>query len=222
MPDLHAHRLHQLVETECLCCHVVTTFEFKAASDHVICKSCRRHVGETSDKLRLRDADHLGLWSSEMAMLREELYKARDGARATVEKARQDLAALQVENQGLKSALERGVSSASPADIQRILTDKLVTEAQNARDAAFRSKDRAYQVLWRVDGLHHHLERAPETCRCGLGETSCRVLQVMDGVRELLDRWEHLQTARAKEHKPHGLPREHPEYVEIYPYGTRG
>ncbi len=206
---MHQHPLHREVHVPCACCAVRTAFTLTSSSDQVICRSCTRHQGESLAKATLRDRDHVGLWSSEVELVREEFAAHRAQARTAQEQLTRQLEQVRLENQGLRQALERGFETAAPADVQKILTDNVVKEAQEQRDAAYRSRDHAYRGLWAVDDLHHEAEE-PDQCSCGAA--SCPVLEAMGHVRQSLYDWENKQIARAREGRDHGLPRDHPEY----------
>jgi len=47
-------------------------FSFKSASDHVLCKSCERHVGDSTAKRNRSNADHAGLYRSELLISLED------------------------------------------------------------------------------------------------------------------------------------------------------
>jgi hypothetical protein len=65
---MHAFPLHQTVETECHCCRLLTVFVFTSPSDHVVCKACLPHQGDTSARLTQRNFGHVNLWRSEFAL----------------------------------------------------------------------------------------------------------------------------------------------------------
>ena len=210
----HAHTLHRQIDVECACCRVIQEFTFKSSSDLVICRSCERHQGDTQSKTHQRDFDHLNLWSSELRLLEEQRLQERRETTEKVAKLQARLTAASMENESLRDAVRAGLSDTSPADIQRILQDQAVMDAQQERDASYRSRDRAYSALWAVDELHHRDSIEGEYCSCGSRANACAVLAALDPHSEALRRWERAQIERSKARKPHGLPREHPDYSD--------
>ena len=206
---MHRYPLHRQVHARCECCGVRARFTFTSTSDHVICKGCKRHQGDSLGKAIQRDRDHVGLWSSEVDLVREEFATHRAQALAAQERLTRQLEQIRLENDGLRQAIVRGFEAAAPADVQKILADKSVKEAEDQRDAAYRSRDHAYRGLWAVDDLHHE-EETSEECSCGAA--SCPVLEAVGLVRPSLYDWENKQIDRARNGLDHGLPRDHPEY----------
>lgn len=212
---MHGHTLHRPVEVECTCCAVIQEFVFKSATDHVICKGCLRHQGEAPSKLRQRDTDHRGLWRSELGVLREDLATSRATATERAAESRRLLRVCKAENETLRQSVREGLSDASPGDVQAIMRDQVVKDAQDQRDAGYRARDRAYRALWAVDELHHRESVHDTRCSCGQASTSCRVLVAVELDVEDLRRWERTQRERAREGKPHGLPHDHPNYRDV-------
>lgn len=188
----------------------MSTFIFKAASDQVICKSCLRHVGDSKDKLALKNQDHLGLWKSEIELVRHKAAAVIAAHKEKVRRAEAEVARVNLENQGLRKTLEQGFSAAAPADVQRILRSAEVKAAEERTESAYRSRDHAYRGLWAVNELHHPLESQPDKCSCGLLATRCQVTMALEGIRASLYRWERSQAERSLAGRPHGLPRDHP------------
>lgn len=209
---MHGYPLFREIEVDCVCCNMPTWFNFKSASDHVVCKACLRHVGDTVGKLRLRDQDHRGLWASDVALLREQLSAERLGNAQKTTELEGQIRALNLVNEGLQSTVLDGFSKAAPADVQSILSSREVQTANDERDGAFRSRDRAMRVIWALDGLHHQQDRDEALCSCGSRYESCKVSDALEGIREQLYTWESRQIERAEAGRPHGLPREHPKY----------
>lgn len=213
---MHGHTLHRLVEVECTCCAVIQEFVFKSATDHVICKGCLRHQGEAPSKLRQRDTDHRDLWRSELGVLCEDLAATRTTAVESAAEFRRVLRAREVENEALRQSVREGLSDASPADVQTIMRDQVVRDAHDQRDASYRARDRAYRAMWAVDELHHRDSVNDTRCSCGQASASCRVLLAVEGDVEDLRRWERTQRDRSLNGRLHGLPRDHPDYRDVY------
>ncbi|WP_154402040.1 hypothetical protein [Ornithinimicrobium cavernae] len=142
------------------------------------------------------------------------LTDERDQLRSTLGEervaAKREQARMQGEIDRLTEAIAQGLTDASPSDVQRIMTQKAVQDAEGAKDAAYRSRDRVYQVLWRLDEKHRP-EDGAESCVCG--QRRCPVLAVVDAEdRADLYAWERRNIERSKSGHAHGLPRDHPDY----------
>lgn len=209
---MHQYQLHREVDAECVCCRMLYPVTFTSKHDQVVCKSCIRHVGgDTPAKIEQRANDHLGLWVSEVQALEEELDDAQREFGDFKVKAYETQRRLQGEIEHLTDSVAQGLSDRSPEKVRQIMTQHVVTEAEDARDAAYRSRDRLYGVLWRLDGKH----RPDSDGVCICKRPNCSVLDVIDeDEREGLYRWERKQIERAKKRQSHGLPRDHPDYVD--------
>lgn len=207
---MHDHLLHRDIEAECECCRLMQPFRLTSKHDQVICKACVRHVGSSLEKTEQRSKDHLGLWRSEVQILtevRDELRRTLGQERAAAKQARDQM---QGEITRLTEAITQGLSDTSPADVQRLMTQQVVRDAEGARDAAYRSRDRVYQLLWRLDEKHRP-GGGTDSCVCG--QSRCPVLEVVDDeAREDLYSWERRNIERSKKGYPHGLPNDHPDY----------
>lgn len=207
---MHDHPLHRDIEVECECCLLTQPFKLTSKHDQVICKACVRHYGSSVQKTEQRSGDHLGLWRSELQMLTED----RDLLRTTLHDERAAANQTRLQMQGeidrLTEAITQGLSDTSPADVRQLMTQRVVLDAEEARDSAYRSRDRVYQLLWRLDEKHRPDARN-DSCVCG--QRRCPVLEVVDdGDREALYAWERRNVERARDGYPHGLPQEHPDY----------
>lgn len=207
---MHSYPLHKDIEAECACCRLVQSFKLTSKHDQVICKACIRHVGSSSHNREQRAGDHLGLWQSELKLLAGERDLLRRKLREERVAARQEHSRLQGEVDRLTEAIARGLSDASPADVRHLMTQKVVRDAEDARDAAYRSRDRVYQLMWRLDEKHRPEERGGP---CVCSQDRCPVLDVVvDADREDLYAWERRNVERSKRGYPHGLPQDHPDY----------
>lgn len=180
-------------------------------SDQVICKSCLRHVGDSKDKLALKNQDHLGLWKSEIELVREKAAAVIAAHKEKARRAAAEVTRVNLENQGLRKTLGQGFSAAAPADVQRILRSAEVKAAEERTETAYRSRDHAYRGLWAVNELHHPIESNPDKCSCGQPATRCKATVALEEVRASLYRWERSQVERALTGRPHGLPKDHPD-----------
>lgn len=147
---MHSYPLHREIEVECECCLLVMSFTLTSKHDQVICKACIRHVGNSSRKREQRAGDHLGLWRSELQLLagdRDLLRRTLSEERVAV---RQEQARLQGEVDRLTEAIANGLSDTSPADIRNLMSQKVVRDAEEARDAAYRSRDQVGVLVERL------------------------------------------------------------------------
>lgn len=207
---MHSYPLHRDIEVECECCLLVMPFTLTSRHDQVICKACIRHVGSSSQKSEQRAGDHLGLWQSELKLLVADRDRLSSSLRDERLAAREQQQRLEGEVDRLTKAIASGLSDASPADVRHLMTQKVVRDAEDARDAAYRSRDRVYQLMWRLDEKHRPDERGG-SCVCG--QDRCPVLDVVDDAdREDLYTWERRNVERSKRGYPHGLPQDHPDY----------
>lgn len=207
---MHSYPLHRDIEVACECCRLTQTFRLTSKHDQVICKACVRHVGSSSQKTEQRAGDHQGLWLSELNLITE----ARDQLRSVLRKerlaAQKEQLRLQGEVDRLTEAITSGLSDASPADVRQLMTQQVVRDAEEARNAAYRSRDRIYHLLWRLDEKHRP-EEPGGSCVCS--QDQCPVLDVVDDAdREDLYAWERRNVERSKRGYPHGLPQDHPDY----------
>ena len=79
-------------------------------------------------------------------MLTEERDELRRSLAEERIAANQTRVQLQGEVDRLTGAIAQGLSDTSPADVQHLMTQKVVQDAEGARDAAYRSRDRIYQL----------------------------------------------------------------------------
>ena len=209
---MHQFPLQRPVTVECKCCHCDAEFVFVSHSDHVICRSCVRHQGDTVAKLRQRDADHVGLWKSTIALAAEE---AAEREQTLVDRAgslEEQLAQRRVELDDLRETVKRGFDAAPLPAVEKWLQDQEVSTAYDARDSAYRSRDHAYRVLWSIDHQHHAQDDDEQRCRCGVLLAKCGVAKLVEPVVGNLIKWEDTQIDRLRRGLECGLPREHPEW----------
>lgn len=193
---MHSYPLHRNIDVECECCRLIQPFNLTSKHDQVICKACVRHVGSSVQKTEQRSRDHLGLWCSEVQMLTEERDELRRSLAEERIAANQTRVQLQGEVDRLTGAIAQGLSDTSPADVQHLMTQKVVQDAEGARDAAYRSRDRIYQLLWHLDGKHRPEDRGG-SCVCG--QRRCTVLDVIgDDERADLYNWERRNIERSR------------------------
>lgn len=211
---MHNYHLHRPVTAKCLCCHVGTEFTFTARSDHVICKGCVRHQGDTLAKAKQRDTDHVALWRSELDLAME--HHAEEIARLldVISQRDQELATQRIEIQDLQAVVRTGVESAPLGTVQHWWVDEQIANAVDQRDSAYRSRDHAYRALWAVDELHHEDDARDRYCSCGRRVDQCKVFDAIAPAVNALRKWEKNQMDRLHRDLPHGLPDEHPEVLK--------
>lgn len=208
---MHGYPLHHLVRAECTCCHVGYDTTFTSSSDQVVCKGCRRHQGDTVAKLSLRDRDHIGLWRSELGLEREGSQRRLEQQQALITGYRSEIELLQKAVEDMRATLRAGLQRAPDEGVLQWFASQEVQEAHAQRDAAYRSRDRAYRALWEADRIHHHDRLHDDRCSCGRPTTACRELQAIEDIGEALDHWEQAQIERLKRGLEHCLPYDHPQ-----------
>lgn len=211
---MHHHPLHQNVTVECLCCHVQAEMCFGSQSDHVICKGCIRHQGHATHSLQLRDFDHINLWWSELEIEKEARAAERRHAKAAADLREAELLRVRQELSDLRGALKAEIDQRPVATVERWFQGEAITAAHVERDNSYRSRDRALQIIWNLDKLHHDDERKNNLCRCGKRTHQCREWKVLEPTRAFLYKSENQQVDRLKRNLPHGLPDDHPEVLK--------
>ena len=209
---MHSYPLHRRVEAECVCCHLISRFEFGSKSDFVICKGCIRHTGELKHQLQQRDIDHLNLWRSELALAAQGHAEAIAQLKAAVAEREEELRSLRLQLVDARHAIETELRARPMASLQGWWDSIQIGEANDARDRSYRSRDHALRALWRLDKLHHD-GSTPNHCSCGKTTGKCSEWKVIEDDREFLYRWESKQIERLQADQDHGLPDEHPEVM---------
>jgi hypothetical protein len=202
--------LFRPVEMECDCCGVRSQFTFKAQSDLAVCKSCQRHQGAA--KIQLRERDHLGLWRSEFALREEEIARLQAQVRSDAEERKQLVESHHREMEHQREGFRMELLGKHAEDTRRWFESQAIADAENKRDGAYRARDAAMRVLWRLAQLHEAVDAA--RCRCGKPATTCPDLDVLEEEIAYLNSWERNQIERAEKGRPHGLPLDHPKYRE--------
>ncbi len=109
---MHLFTLHRPVQVECVCCRITTEFLFKSHSDHVICRGCLRHQGESLPKLKQRNTDHLGLWTSTIAIQAEEAKDRENGLSRRIASLEEELGRERMQVDDLRETVKRGFDDA--------------------------------------------------------------------------------------------------------------
>ena len=162
-----------------------------------ICAICLRHLGDVASIARRREAQHAKMWAEDQREALEALEERHGRVLASLQ---QQVAQLQ---QTLDDRPERVV--VQNLDLQE------VRAAHDARDAAYRSRDTAYQALCELRLLHH--ETGDGQCRCGRRVDRCDVAGIVDRY-PALRLWEDKQAEFLRRGLPHLLPDGHPAVLD--------
>lgn len=218
---MHQHPLYRRITVTCECCEIPQDFEFKSATDLVICKGCTRHSGDSKRKQDLRARDHTGLYWSELEISRED--RVEDERRHELECDRLRARIAELEDSihdrdntigDLQAVLKTGHLNSGA---EQWMADLEVKSAHDKRRSAYRSRDFVYVALWRVAQLHDIDDSRPDYCICGADADSCRELAAISRQLSFLEIWEEKQIERLLEDREHGLPDEHPEVLKYGP-----
>jgi hypothetical protein len=165
----------------------------------------------------LRNADHAGLYRSE---LRINLEDRKADARSYAAKlhelddriAQRDqiIAEKDVAIADLQAVIQTG--KLNPA-VERWLAEEEVRTALERRDRAYRSRDFAFAAPWHLAKLHHRDDHHAGRCSCGRHEETCKELQGISPELGMLRRWEETQIERLHDQLEHGLTDDHPEVM---------
>lgn len=213
---MHTYPLHRAVEAKCACCKIDEWFKFKSSSDHVLCKACLRHQGDSSAKLKVRDFDHVHRWEAHFGVAQEERAAEEARLHDVIASKDAELGDMRLQISDLRSALEQGVDSAASPEVEHWFADQRIGEASEKRELAYRSRDRAFCALLGIDQRHHEDERRSGLCSCGQRLARCRDYEALLPVVNSLRGWENKQIDRLRTGLEHGLPDDHPE-VQKHP-----
>jgi hypothetical protein len=189
-------------------------FVFKSAHDHVLCERCLEHQGSSAPIAARRDREHVKLWEAVFAVVTEQHSQRVQQLRAEAAQRDQDMTALRETVSDLRGALQADIEQRPVATVQAWFDSVRVREAEDKREAAYRSRDFAMSHIWSLDRLHHTDDRNEEMCSCGKECKRCREWSILDRMTISLDRWETQQLERLRDDLPHGLPDEHPEVLK--------
>lgn len=215
---MHNHPLHSRVTVQCDCCKIPRDFAFSSSSDHVICKSCHRHQGDSQGKKALRNEDHAGLFRSELLLSHEDRRADEQRFEDKLEEMKERItqrdtiiAAKDLLIGDLEAAIRDG--DLNPA-VERWLADDEVRTALRRRDSAYRARDYAFAALWQIARIHHPDERDDQHCSCTRPAKRCPELVGIAGELDALRDWETTQVERLHDDRDHGLPDNHPEVLK--------
>jgi len=193
----------------CNCCAIPNLIYMESATSQQVCDRCKRHsTGDWEPVVRLH-----ARWVADYYNERERRHREES------QSARAALVAKHAEAEKLTAQLNHAVATmatqyadAPLGELQNWVRSEVVTRAGSARDAAYRKRDAAMRVVWRIDKVHRKSER-DTSCSCGRKANACRELQAVELFADDLDRWEDDQLARLSKGRECGLPREHPRMV---------
>lgn len=212
---MHNYPLHRVTAAECTCCRIERDFTFVSKYDHVLCPACIQHQGDTAEKANQRDFDHVNLWHSEMAIIKEDHANAwaefRERTKQAIDQRDKKIADLSAEIEDLRSVVRGNLENAPWPTVQHWFEGEQVTEALGKRDSAYRSRDHAFQALWAIDQDHLEDDNRAGYCACGERTAQCTTFSNLERVRGALYRWESHQIDRLQSDLEHGLPNQHPE-----------
>ena len=193
------------------------TFVFSSAHDHVLCDRCLEHQGSTAAIAIRRDRDHVKLWEAVFATVTAQHSQRVTQLRAEIAQRDADMTSLRETVSDLRGAIHADLQQRPVASVQAWFDSVQVVEANEKRDAAYRSRDVAMARIWSLDRLHHVDETRDDLCSCEKPKAKCRELAVLGPIVEFLDRWEERQLERLRADQPHGLPHDHPEVLKRRP-----
>jgi len=205
----HGYLLHRPVTATCTCCRTTYMATFTATSDHVLCGTCRRHLGKPE---RLQ-ADHLAMWQALLEQHQEKYERRVETALAQAGAYREERDRVLSENEDLRAVIRSEYTQALPEHVRAALITDEVVEAREVRDRALRSRDRAYRALVAVDQIHHGDQSRLGQCTCGKVQRECRERAAILEVEEALYRWERKQIENLKSGRWHSLPDDHQEVL---------
>ena len=223
----HNFQTHVPVSPECRCCRLQYKTEFASKSEHVMCNICKGHFGTTQEKSAKRNADHLNQWESYTRQLRDHLAEQEQTLRTEIGQLQDDLETARGESNTARSELEHMLREA--AEGQKLtptdgtldwLEGVAIKEAQDLRDAAYRSRDKAFNALLLIGDVHHEDEQNEMRCSCGQKLTDCEVVTALSPLSMALNRWEAHQVERAKRGKRYSLPDDHPKIKVLIKNGV--
>jgi hypothetical protein len=194
---LHHHPLFEYVDTACLCCRRPVWFYFTSASDQVVCPGCTKHQGSSPSREKQRHTEDVALWRDDVAEIREQHA--------------QEVASLTERIKELEARLAEEIAKRPTQVVEQWIGEAEVRDAEEQRNAAYRSRDGAMSAICALALIHREVEN--HECRCGKRVAKCREAQIVEEVVESLDRWETKQIQRLRSDLPHWLPPNHPEVI---------
>jgi uncharacterized membrane-anchored protein len=203
---VHPHGQHKEVETECRCCGREERFVFTSPYDQVLCETCKRHTGDTPERMKRRDTDHIRQW--------------RDDLLAWYRHYEDKIATMAEKVGGLEERLAEEVANRPKDVVYKHVGQDVLSEARAERDAAYDSRDWAMRALSDINRRHGEVE--DHRCRCGNRLARCRDGQAIGKVSRGLEQWERKQVERLRRgldtYRTTRLPEGHPALIDPH-YG---
>ena len=109
-------------------------------------------------------------------------------------------------------AIETRLRDGPLATVEVWWNSLVIAEANDKRDAAYRSRDHAVRVL--CTSQVPSRRRPANHCSCGKTTSKCKEWQLMDEHRSFLYSWERKQIERLEDDLDHGLPDGQPEVLK--------
>ena len=199
--------------TFCRCCFITALPAPVSSTERrpQVCGTCEKHYGNREKTAR----DH----SDSMARLRDSHAAAMERLDVRRSRAEADLEAANERVQQLVATIATEYQQRPLGDIQRLLEQQVVKDAERAQHGAQRQRDRVMGAIFRIDELHHEVG---ENCMCGERITACPDFAAISVIREDYYKWERRQIELMAAGSKHGLPLDHPQGRGIKPWEWKG
>lgn len=93
--------------------------------------------------------------------------------------------------------------------LNEYLANQAVHEATERADSAYRSRDRLARYMYYIEEAHHDADAGD--CTCGKPIEDCDAYKAAVLSMRLINDWHTRNKDRMFEHRPHDLPRDHPD-----------
>jgi hypothetical protein len=199
----------------CACCGLPNEIYLDSPSAQRVCDRCKMHnTGDWHPVAELHTAWVVDYRLEQDKMRLEEL----DQHRRTSYAKDVEIKALSLRTEEAAAVIANDYVSSPVGHLQDWLRSEVVQKADRRVSAAYRARDSAMAVLWRLDQMH---KQRPDgkTCTCGKPTTACREFKALDEFAASLDKWEDREIARLKKNMSTGLPPEHPELKKRPAFG---
>jgi hypothetical protein len=199
--------------TFCRCCFISALPAPVSSTERPpqVCGTCEKHYGNLEKTAR----DH----SEMMARLRDSNAAAMERLDDRRARAEADLEAASERVGQLIATIAADYQQRPLGDVQRLLEQQVVKDAERAQHSAQRQRDRAMGAIFRIDELHHEVG---ENCQCGKRITACLEFAALSTIREDFHKWERRQMELMAAGDHHGLRLDHPQGRGIKPWEWKG
>lgn len=200
----------------CACCGIPRLIYMDSPSAQQVCDPCKQHSGRDLQQNLLLHRN----WWLQYTAARERAHRSTVDTLRTdtsTEQARANEAESRV--QELATVIDAAYANAPIGDLQQWVQSDLVKRSRSRERSAYRMRDEAMVVLWRLDQLHGDSKRGA-LCKCGEPIPKCPERKLLTPMIEILDLWEEQQLKRLRSGQIHGLPREHPEVLKKTGYSS--